>query len=98
MPRWGPGLLACAALVLNTAIAGDPAPQGNDPADADLLEFLGTLDAGDESSAAADGSWIDYLARTDIAKVAKTTDSPAKAGTKPDAAKPSGPAGVQNND
>jgi len=38
-------------------------------------EFLGSVDSGADSQAAADdGSWIDYLAQTDIGKVAKTAD------------------------
>jgi hypothetical protein len=57
-----------------TAAAEDP--KKADPAtDADLLEFLGSVDSGADSQAAADdGSWIDYLAQTDIGKVAKTAD------------------------
>jgi hypothetical protein len=56
------------------AVAEDP--KKVDPAtDADLLEFLGSVDSGADSQAAADdGSWIDYLAQTDIGKVAKTPD------------------------
>jgi hypothetical protein len=34
--------------------------------DDDFLEFLGSIDTGD-----ADEDWMDYLAQTDIAKVAK---------------------------
>ena len=67
------GLLALAFL-WGTATAEDP--KKTDPAtDADLLEFLGSVDSGADSQAAADdGSWIDYLAQTDIGKVAKTAD------------------------
>ncbi|HUI59546.1 MAG TPA: hypothetical protein VLX90_04960 [Steroidobacteraceae bacterium] len=55
------------------AVAGDP--KTTDPADIELLEFLGSVDSGADSQAAADdGSWIDYLAQTDIGKVAKTAD------------------------
>jgi hypothetical protein len=53
----------------------------NDPktadagADAELLEFLGSVDSGaDSQTSADDGSWIEYLSQTDIGKVAKTTD------------------------
>src|ERR1700760_2004031 len=50
-------------------------PKAPDPStDADLLEFLGSVDSGADSQAADDGSWIDYLAQTDIGKVAKPTD------------------------
>jgi hypothetical protein len=54
-----------------------------DPTDADLLEFLGTVDSGADSQAADDGSWIDYLSQTDIGKVAKTTDPNGVSGAKP---------------
>jgi hypothetical protein len=66
--------LAALSPVWGISIAGDP--KAADPAtDAELLEFLGSVDSGADSQAAADdGSWIDYLSQTDIGKVAKTTD------------------------
>jgi hypothetical protein len=66
--------LSALALLWRTAAAEDP--KKADPAtDADLLEFLGSVDSGADSQAAADdGSWIEYLAQTDIGKVAKTAD------------------------
>lgn len=55
---------ACAAVLADNK-AADP------PADAELLEFLGSVDSGADSQAAADDdSWIDYLSQTDIDKVA----------------------------
>jgi hypothetical protein len=39
------------------------------PADADLLEYLGSVDSEEQG-------WIDYLARTDIAQVVKAKKSP----------------------
>ncbi|MBV8740778.1 MAG: hypothetical protein JOZ12_03285 [Sinobacteraceae bacterium] len=66
--------VALAATVSGAAaLAGTPAP---DPAaDADLFEFLGSVDSvGDSQAAADDGSWLDYLSRTDINKVAKASD------------------------
>ncbi len=69
--------LALAATVSGAAaLAGNPAP---DPAaDADLFEFLGSVDSvGDSQAAADDGSWLDYLSRTDINKVAKASDPDA---------------------
>jgi hypothetical protein len=52
-----------------------PPPPANPATDADLLEFLGSVDSGADSQAAADdGSWIDYLSKTDISKVAKAAD------------------------
>jgi hypothetical protein len=53
-------------------LANDP-KQADPGADAELLEFLGSVDSGADSQATADdGSWIDYLSQTDIVKVAKT--------------------------
>jgi hypothetical protein len=69
--------LALAATVSGAAaLAGNPAP---DPAaDADLFEFLGSVDSvGDSQAAVDDGSWLDYLSRTDINKVAKASDPDA---------------------
>ena len=40
------------------------------PADAELLEYLGSVDAEGQE-------WMDYLARTDIAQVVKAKKSPA---------------------
>jgi hypothetical protein len=67
-------VLATFACLCGAAYAEDP--KKPDPAtDADLLEFLGSVDSGADSQAAADdGSWIEYLAQTDIGKVAKTPD------------------------
>jgi hypothetical protein len=69
-------LVAPAALSLLWATAVAENPKQADPAaDAELLEFLGSVDSGADSQAAADdGSWIDYLSQTDIGKLAKTTD------------------------
>jgi hypothetical protein len=69
--------LVALAFWCDTAVAEDP--KKADPAtDADLLEFLGSVDSGADSQAAADdGSWIEYLAQTDIGKVAKTADPSA---------------------
>jgi hypothetical protein len=68
--------LTVLALVCDTAAAQDQ-KKADTPADADLLEFLGSVDSGaDSQTAADDGSWIEYLAQTDIGKVAKT--DPAK--------------------
>jgi hypothetical protein len=65
---------AALALLCGTAVAEDP-KQADPAADAELLEFLGSVDSGADSQATADdGSWIDYLAQTDIGKVVKTTD------------------------
>jgi hypothetical protein len=50
--------------------------------DAELLEFLGSVDSGADSQATDDGSWIDYLSQTDIVKVAKTNDPNGTAAAK----------------
>jgi hypothetical protein len=69
-------LVAPAALALLCATAVAEGPKQADPAaDAELLEFLGSVDSGADSQATADdGSWIDYLSQTDIGKLVKTTD------------------------
>jgi hypothetical protein len=68
------------ALLCGTATAEDP-KQADPAADAELLEFLGSVDSGADSQATADdGSWIDYLSQTDIGKVAKTTDPQGASG------------------
>ena len=65
---------AAFAFLCGTAVAEDP-KQADPAADAELLEFLGSVDSGSDSQATADdGSWIDYLSQTDIGKVVKTTD------------------------
>jgi hypothetical protein len=43
------------------------------PADDELLEFLGSVDEE------ADGDWIDYLSKTDIAKAGRAKQKPAAA-------------------
>jgi len=76
VPDWHVRLatLTVLASLCGTACANDP-KQADPAADAELLEFLGSVDSGADSQATADdGSWIDYLAQTDIGKVAKTTD------------------------
>jgi hypothetical protein len=65
-------LLALALLMpaYGSVFANDPKPA--DPAtDDELLEFLGSVDAGSDSQTADDGSWIDYLSQTDIGTAAK---------------------------
>jgi hypothetical protein len=52
--------------VTDSAAKSAPAATTEDEVDEDFLEFLGSLDADD-----ADEEWMDYLARTDIVKVAK---------------------------
>ena len=64
---------AAFALLCGSAVAENP-KQTDPAADAELLEFLGSVDSGADSQTADDGSWIDYLAQTDIGKVVKTTD------------------------
>jgi hypothetical protein len=68
------GTLAALALLCGSA-AADDSKKPDPTADSELLEFLGSVDSGADSQAAADdGSWIDYLAETDIGKVAKSAD------------------------
>ena len=70
------GLLGAAALLAAPLRAAEPA------ADADLLEYLGSVDS-DEAG------WHDYLATTDVDKVVKNSGA-APAATLP--AKPADPA------
>jgi hypothetical protein len=71
--------LTVLALVCETAAAQDQ-KKTDTTADSDLLEFLGSVDSGaDSQTAADDGSWIEYLAQTDIGKVAKANpNDPSK--------------------
>ena len=81
---------AVLALLCGVAVAGDP-KQPDPEADAELLEFLGSVDSGADSPATAnDGSWIDYLSQTDISKVAKAAEQPEAA--RKQAADPPAPA------
>jgi hypothetical protein len=58
--------LLCGGVLAATAYAAEPA------IDADLLEYLGTVDSND-------AGWQDYLEQTDIDKVAKPPKAPADA-------------------
>jgi hypothetical protein len=83
---------ACGIAVADNPKAADPAT------DAELLEFLGSVDSGADSQAAADdGSWIEYLAQTDIGKVAKTSD-PSGSRKSPAANDKPPPSGDKKND
>lgn len=68
-------ILGAGAAALPVAVEADgPAQQAKQPADdADLMEFLGGIGSADER-------WIDYLARTDPAKVAQAAKPPASSG------------------
>jgi hypothetical protein len=82
VPRYTPSTclrrlvgLTVLALLCETAAAQDQ-KKADTTADSDLLEFLGSVDSGaDSQTAADDGSWIEYLAQTDIGKVAKADPS-----------------------
>jgi hypothetical protein len=91
-------LLSFAVLTAGSAVAlADDDRKAADPAlDAELLEFLGSVDPPSESVQPDDGTWIDYLSQTDIGKVVK---SPTVAEAKPvvPAPKPSAP-GVKENE
>jgi hypothetical protein len=79
--------LFVAALLLGAAHAqaeDQPAPNGTQ--EEDLLEFLGSVDDGDSG-------WSNYLANTDIAKVAK----PAPPKAKPAPPPPQQPQGESDN-
>jgi len=95
VPRYTPstGLrrlvgLTVLALVCETAAAQDQ-KKADTTADSDLLEFLGSVDSGaDSQTAADDGSWIEYLAQTDIGKVAKANPADPSKKQSPDGDQP----------
>jgi hypothetical protein len=88
--------LTAFAFLCNSAAAEDP-KKADPAADAELLEFLGSVDSGADSQAAADDEgWIDYLAQTDIGKVAKTADPGAA--RKPSASETQPPASGDKKD
>jgi hypothetical protein len=90
-------MLAALAPVCGVALADDTKPP--DPAtDAELLEFLGSVDSGaDSQTAPDDGSWIEYLAQTDIGKVAKTADPNGEVQPKKAAGVPPPTPGAKND-
>jgi hypothetical protein len=67
---------ACLGLLLGLALqplllrAGEPAAKSVPPADADLIEFLGSVDSDDEG-------WKQYLARKDTQTPAAKKPPPA---------------------
>jgi hypothetical protein len=64
-----------AASQADTANTAKVADSTSEPiADADLLEYLGSVDAEEGQD------WMDYLARTDIAQVAKAKKPPVTTG------------------
>ena len=76
MPRVAPStrlrlLVGLTVLALCETAAAQDQKKADTAADSDLLEFLGSVDSGADSQTADDGSWIEYLAQTDIGKVAK---------------------------
>jgi hypothetical protein len=64
-------LVGLTVLALCEIAAAEDQKKADTTADSDLLEFLGSVDSGADSQTADDGSWIEYLAQTDIGKVAK---------------------------
>jgi len=77
--------------------AGDPPQQSADaPVDQGLLEFLGSVDPTTDSTQPDDGSWLAYLAQTNIGKAAKTSPVPQapaqakRASSPPGGEKPNG--------
>ena len=66
-------LLIASVLAPLAALANPPdkTPPAASDVDAELLEFLGSIDS--ESAADADKDWLDFLRATDLTKVAKLT-------------------------
>ena len=67
-------LVGLIVLALCETAAAEDQKKADTTADSDLLEFLGSVDSGADSQTADDGSWIEYLAQTDIGKVAKAPE------------------------
>lgn len=73
--RWRTLLLSCGA-----AFAAAPLRAADAPADADFLEYLGSIDSNE-------AGWHEYLANTDVGKMAKPPSPPPDSST-PAAASP----------
>jgi hypothetical protein len=67
---FGPGLAVLALGLALGARAADPSPPQPSP-DAEFLEFLGSVDPASDGAQPDDGSWVEYLSRTDINKVVR---------------------------
>ncbi len=79
-------LRVCSALALVAVALGAGAAEPQP--DAELLEFLGTVDStADANSQPDDGSWIEYLSQTDIDKAAQKAKQPGPAGAPTEASK-----------
>jgi hypothetical protein len=76
-------------LLCGSALAGLPARAGEAAADADLLEFLGSVDSTEEG-------WHDYLASTDVDQVARSASTPVAGAAPPDSASPPKPPPAPN--
>jgi len=96
-------LLACAVLTAGAGIvlADDTHKPPDSAADDELLEFLGSVDPASDTLQPDDGTWIEYLSQTDIAKVAPKPGNPTVIAVKPPTPqspppKPSAPGAKQN--
>ena len=82
-----------AALTAGSSVgcAGDPPKQSAEaPVDEGLLEFLGTVDPSSDSTRLDDGSWLKYLAQTNIGKVARKSHTPQTPARPQPASSPAG--------
>ena len=61
-------------LICGGVLIGSPLHAAEDPVDADLLEFLGSVDSNDVG-------WHDYLAVTDVNQLVKSAAAAAGAST-----------------
>ena len=103
MPRDTPGtrlrlLVGLTVLALCEIAAAQDQKKADTTADSDLLEFLGSVDSGADSQTADDGSWIEYLAQTDIGKVAKASPNDPSRKQPPAGDKPSAPERIEKNE
>ncbi|HJS91611.1 MAG TPA: hypothetical protein VJ738_16715 [Steroidobacteraceae bacterium] len=80
---------AALAVGAGTLWAGDPPQQGAaPPVDEKLLEFLGSIDSSADPTQPDDGSWLAYLSKINIGKVAKASQAPPPARGQPKSASP----------
>jgi len=81
--QWRTLLVSC-----GVALAVAPLRAADAPADADFLEYLGSIDSNE-------AGWHEYLADTDVSKMAKPPAS-STAGSTPAATSPPQPAAPAN--
>ena len=75
-----PGVLAVTLVLGAVGHAQGARPAATPgPADPELLEFLGASDVSADAAHPDDGAWMDYLARADLNRAARTPGPPVRA-------------------